>query len=101
MTGPLARLRARLTYANVMSTLAVFIALGGTTYAAATLPRNSVGSAQLRANAVGASELRAGAVRSTDIRDRSITLRDLSTSARTSLRGTPGPAGATGPAGAA
>ena len=28
------RLRDRLTYANVMSTLAVFIALGGSSYAA-------------------------------------------------------------------
>ena len=31
------RLRQRLTYANVMSTLAVFIALGGSSYAALTI----------------------------------------------------------------
>src|SRR5919198_190627 len=31
------RLRRRLTYANVMSTLAVFIALGGSSYAALTI----------------------------------------------------------------
>jgi hypothetical protein len=31
------RIRERLTYANVMATLAVFIALGGTSYAAATI----------------------------------------------------------------
>ena len=31
------RIRERLTYANVMSTLAVFIALGGSSYAAATI----------------------------------------------------------------
>ena len=30
------KLRQRLTYANVMSTLAVFIALGGSSYAALT-----------------------------------------------------------------
>ena len=30
-------LRSRLTYANVMSTLAVFIALGGSSYAAVSL----------------------------------------------------------------
>ena len=41
------RLRDRLTYANVISSLALFIALGGTSYAL-TLPRNSVGSAQIR-----------------------------------------------------
>ena len=33
----LAKLRSRLTYANVMSTLAVFIALGGSSYAAVTI----------------------------------------------------------------
>ena len=32
--------------------LALLIALGGTSYAAAKLPRNSVGSAQLKRNAV-------------------------------------------------
>ena len=44
MTQLLARVRARLTYANLTATLALFIALGGTSYAALTLPRNSVGS---------------------------------------------------------
>jgi hypothetical protein len=42
------RARQRLTYANVMATLALFIALGGTSYAALTLPKNSVGSKQIR-----------------------------------------------------
>jgi hypothetical protein len=37
------RLRAQLSYANVMSSIAVFLVLGGSVYAAATLPRNSVG----------------------------------------------------------
>ena len=54
-------MRQHLTYANVMATVAVFIALGGTSYAL-TLPRNSVGASQIRENAVGASELRRGAV---------------------------------------
>jgi hypothetical protein len=98
MNQLLARVRARVTYANTMSTLAVFIALGGTTYAATALPRNSVGSAQIRTNAVGSSEIRNGSVRSSDIRNRSVTLSDISTSARTALRGAQGPAG---PAGAA
>ena len=37
------KLRAQLTYANVMSSIAVFMVLGGSAYAAATLPKNSVG----------------------------------------------------------
>jgi hypothetical protein len=93
---PFRRMRSRLSYANVTASLALFIALGGTGYAAVTLPRNSVGSAQLRTNAVGTKEIRRGAVRSSDIRNRTIRLDDLATSTRKSLRGTPGP---TGPAG--
>jgi hypothetical protein len=96
MNRALTRLRAGITYANAMSTIAVFIALGGTTYAAVTLPRNSVGSAQLRTNAVGAGEIRTGAVRSTELNDGSVTLRDLSNGAQASLRGTQGPAGPAG-----
>ena len=38
----LARLRPRLSFANVTSVLALFIALGGTGYAAVTLPRTPV-----------------------------------------------------------
>jgi hypothetical protein len=48
----LARLRSCLSYANVMATIAVFVALGGGAYAAFTLPANSVGSRQLRNSAV-------------------------------------------------
>jgi hypothetical protein len=48
----LARLRSCLSYANVMATLAVFVALGGSAYAAFTLPSNSVGSRQLKNGAV-------------------------------------------------
>lgn len=93
------RIRQRATYANVTASIALFIALGGTSYAALTLPRNSVGSPQIRSQAVRASELRTGAVASRDIRNRSIRLADVSTSARRSLRGQQGPVGPAGPAG--
>src|SRR6476469_3878201 len=45
-------MRVRLTYANVISSLALFAALGGGAYAAISLPANSVGTKQLRARAV-------------------------------------------------
>jgi hypothetical protein len=92
------RIRDKLTYANVMSSIALFIALGGTSYAL-TLPRNSVGAAQIRSKAVGPTEIRTGAVRSRDVRNRSLGIQDLSLSARGSLRGQTGPAGPAGPAG--
>ena len=42
----------RLTYANVVATLALFVALGGASYASLVLPTGSVGRAQLRVGAV-------------------------------------------------
>jgi hypothetical protein len=55
------RLRARLTYANVMATIAVFIALGGASYAALKLPKNSVGTKQLKKGAVSLNKIKRAA----------------------------------------
>src|SRR3954470_2753890 len=93
MRGP----KTRLTYANVTATLALFVALGGSSYAAVNLPRNSVGSKELKTNSVGAAEIRRKAVRSSEISDRSIRLRDISKTARDALHGQTGPAGPPGP----
>src|SRR3954470_11511520 len=95
----MSRLRTHLSYANVMATIAVFIALGGTSYAVTQLPRNSVGTKQIRSSAVRTSEIKTGAVRSADLKNRGVALRDISLSARNSLRGQIGPAGPQGPPG--
>ncbi|MBS1880775.1 MAG: hypothetical protein JST31_14790 [Actinobacteria bacterium] len=42
----------KLTYANVVATIALFVALGGASYAATQLPKNSVGAKQLKTGAV-------------------------------------------------
>jgi hypothetical protein len=68
--------RPGLTYANVMSTVAVLLALGGTSVAAAT-----IGAAELRRGAVTTAKLRTGAVTSAKLRDRTIQRRDLATGA--------------------
>ena len=52
------KFRGRLTYANVLSTVAVFIALGGISYAATQLPKNSVGAKQLKKNAVTGAKIK-------------------------------------------
>jgi hypothetical protein len=90
----LRRLTSRLSYANVIATLALFIALGGSSYAALKLPKNSVGSKQLKANAVSSSKVKAGSLRASD----------FSQAQRRGLqgpRGERGPAGQTGPTGPA
>jgi len=53
------RLRGKLTYANVMATVAVFIALGGVSYAALKLPKNSVGTKQIKNGAVTGAKVKA------------------------------------------
>jgi hypothetical protein len=85
------RIAGRLTYANVMATLALFVALGGVGYAAATLPVNSVGTPQLRASAVTGSKVKNG----------TLAVADLSAAAKKALSvpGPQGPAGAIGPQG--
>ncbi|HEY5976619.1 MAG TPA: hypothetical protein VIT85_02075 [Solirubrobacterales bacterium] len=56
-------MRPKLTYANVLSTLVVFVALaGGTAFAAAQLAKNSVGKKQLKANAVTTAKIKKNAV---------------------------------------
>lgn len=53
----------KLTYSNVISTVCLFLLLGGgTAFAATHLGKNSVGTAQLKRNAVTGVKLRAGAV---------------------------------------
>ena len=54
-------LTRRLTYANVMATLALFVALGGSAYAATRLKKNSVGTRQLKNGAVTEAKLAAAA----------------------------------------
>jgi hypothetical protein len=52
--------------------LALFIALGGTGYAAINLPRNSVGTRQIRNGAVTANKLGKGSITSTKLNGSSI-----------------------------
>lgn len=87
-------LRDRLTYANVMSTLAVFMVLGGTAYAAKQLPKNSVGSKQIKRNAVTSSKVKNRSLRAVDFK------RGQLPRGAAGAAGAAGPAGPQGPAGA-
>jgi hypothetical protein len=71
----LKQIRKRLTYANVMSSLAVFLILGGATAIAAktALPKKSVGTKQLKANAVTPAKLKKNAVTAVKIKDGAVT----------------------------
>ncbi len=57
------QIRKRFTYANVMSSIAVFLVLGGgAAFAAGQLGKNSVGPKQLKKNAVTTAKIKNGAV---------------------------------------
>jgi hypothetical protein len=60
--------RSRLSFANVMSIIAVFIALGGTSYAAIKIPKNSVSSSQIKTGAVASSDVKDGALKKVDFK---------------------------------
>jgi hypothetical protein len=71
-------LRKHLTYANVMSSLAIFLLLGGTAFAAgklsgSRLKNNSVSGKKLKAGSVSNSKLRTNAVTNSKIQAGTIT----------------------------
>lgn len=67
------QIKKRLTYANVMSTIAVFLVLGGASaLAASQLGKNSVGSKQLKKNAVTSAKIKSNAVTTAKIKNGAI-----------------------------
>jgi hypothetical protein len=66
------RFRGHLTYANVMATLALFIALGGSSYAALR-----IGTKEVRNNSLLGEDIRNRTLRGEDILNRSLSGRDL------------------------
>lgn len=66
------RFRPRLTYANVIASLALFVALGGSAVAAG-LAKNSVGPNQIKQGAVTAGKIRKQAVTSGKIAPKAVT----------------------------
>jgi hypothetical protein len=83
--------------------LALFIALGGSSYAAVNLPRNSVTAREIAPRAVGSSELKDDAVTARNVKN--LTFNDFSPGVLDGLKakgnsGAPGPQGSPGPEGA-
>lgn len=71
-------LRSRLTYANVVATLALVLAIGGgTTYAAMRLGKNSVDSKNIAAGAVKKADLGKNAVTSPKVKNGAIRADDI------------------------
>lgn len=61
-------MRSKLTFSNVVSCLALFVALGGTSYAAVKLAKNSVKAKHIAANAVSSPKIADGSLLGRDFR---------------------------------
>lgn len=85
-----------LTYANVVGTLALFIALGGVSYAAVKLPAKSVGTKQLRTGAVTSVKVRDGSLLAKDFGKDELPRGDAGEPGDNGRPGAPGPAGMKG-----
>jgi hypothetical protein len=75
-----AKLRSRLSYANVVATFALFVALGGSSYAALTVTgknvkNSSLTGADIKNNSVTGKDVKG--IRSGDVTDRSLLAKDF------------------------
>jgi hypothetical protein len=66
------KLREKLTYANVMATVAVFFALAGGAWAVSKAPKNSVVTKSIKNNAVKESKIASNAVTTGKVKDGAI-----------------------------
>jgi hypothetical protein len=99
-------MRQHLSYANVMATVAVFIALGGSSYAAIKITgknvkNGSLTGADIKNSTLGGSDIRAGAIKSDDVANGSLLQQDFAAGQLPAgSQGPKGDTGATGPQGA-
>lgn len=94
--GPRRRPRLRPPASMAVALMALFVALGGTSYAAITISGKNVKNGSL-----SGADIKNGSLRGTDVRNRSLTSSDLSSGTISSLRGKSGPAGPAGTSGPA
>jgi hypothetical protein len=72
--------RKHLSYANVMATMALFLALGGSAYAISKAPKNTVTSKSIKAGAVRTGDLHRDAVTGDKVAKKSLTGADIDVS---------------------
>src|SRR5215208_3903323 len=86
--------------AMIIACVALVVALGGVSYAAGVLPKNSVGTAQLKKKAVTASKLRKNAVSAAKVKDGTLLAADFKAGQLAAgPKGDPGPQGPKGDTG--
>lgn len=90
-------MRRHITYANVVSTLCLFIVLGGGAFAATKLPKNSVTSRQIKNRSIKGPDIAKSAITSVNVKNGSLLPSDFKTGSLTgALQGPTGPQGPPG-----
>jgi hypothetical protein len=89
------RSKFRISPASVLALIALFVALGGASYAAVTINGNNIQN-----NSIPGKKLKNGAVTNKKVKANSLRANRLTAGARASLRGAQGPRGETGAHGA-
>jgi hypothetical protein len=83
----MSQLKSRLTYANVIATIALFLALGGgAAFAAAKFGKNVIKARNIAPNAVKASELAKNSVKTPKITNGAVTAAKLASGAVTAAK---------------
>jgi hypothetical protein len=94
------RVRSHLT-GNLLAYIALFVALGGTSYAVARLPANSVGAKQIKRNAVRSSDVKNFALLARDFKRGELPKGARGPKGDPGSKGDPGPKGEPGARGSA
>jgi hypothetical protein len=96
----LSGLRRHLSYANVMASIAVFIALGGSSYAAVQLSKGQVKGKHIAKNAIKSGKVRDGSLLSKDFKAGQLPAGAPGAKGDTGSQGAQGPRGEQGETGA-
>jgi hypothetical protein len=86
---------------NVIAYLALFVALGGTSYAAIKLPANSVGTKQIKNSSVTSAKIKDGSIQTVDLAAGTLKAGGVGPAGPAGTKGDTGAAGAKGDTGAA
>lgn len=86
---------------NVVSYVALFVALGGTSYAAVALPKNSVGTPQLKPSSVTSAKVKNGSLLRKDFKTGELSVAGAGAAAGAGAQGPAGVAGTPGAKGEA
>jgi hypothetical protein len=89
------RSKIRISPGSVLALIALFVALGGVSYAAVTINGKNI-----KNNSIPGKKLKNGAVTNAKVKANSLAANRLTSAARASLRGAQGPRGEAGPQGA-